>query len=176
MDISTKITIIRAGVKDVQRLTQLSIRTFVDAFGPDNRKEDMDKYVAEEMNEQKLAEELADVDNLFFIARDGEVLAGYIKLRAVKHPEALAAARPMEIERAYVLKEYQNKKVGATLIAYAEMIARQNRHDVLWLGVWEHNYKAIRFYERHGFRLFGAHKFVLGTDVQTDVLMKKELT
>ena len=42
----------------------------------------------------------------------------------------------------------------------------------LWLGVWEKNLSAIRFYEKNGFTAFGEHIFMLGTDPQRDVLMK----
>ncbi len=45
----------------------------------------------------------------------------------------------------------------------------------VWLGVWEHNYKAIKFYQDKGFVCFGEHVFVLGEDRQTDFLMKKTL-
>ena len=45
-----KVIITIATAQDATMLTELSITTFRDAFGPHNRKEDMDKYVAEEMN------------------------------------------------------------------------------------------------------------------------------
>ena len=47
--------------------------------------------------------------------------------------------------------------------------------EYVWLGVWEHNHKAIKFYQDKGFVRFGEHVFVLGEDRQTDFLMKKTL-
>jgi len=44
----------------------------------------------------------------------------------------------------------------------------------IWLGVWEKNTDAKRFYERHGFVEFGSHEFKMGDDVQTDILMRRE--
>ena len=41
----------------------------------------------------------------------------------------------------------------------------------LWLGVWEHNPRAIRFYAKCGFVDVGSHDFVLGADRQTDRVM-----
>jgi ribosomal protein S18 acetylase RimI-like enzyme len=45
----------------------------------------------------------------------------------------------------------------------------------MWLGVWEYNPRAQRFYEKNGFRIVGKHVFQLGTDPQTDLLMQKEV-
>ena len=47
--------------------------------------------------------------------------------------------------------------------------------DVLWLGVWKQNKKAIAFYTKCGFEIFGEQIFTLGSDPQQDWLMKKEL-
>jgi ribosomal protein S18 acetylase RimI-like enzyme len=41
-----------------------------------------------------------------------------------------------------------------------------------WLGVWEDNHRAIRFYEKNGFEKFDSHPFILGESKQTDLLMK----
>lgn len=168
-----KITI--ADASHAQALTELSIVTFRDAFGPFNKQEDMDKYVAEEMNVEKLGSELADGDNLFFLAWVDDEMAGYAKLRLYKEPEELANNKPIELERIYVLQKYHGKKTGSVLMSRCIAHATANNHDILWLGVWEHNYNAIRFYEQWGFKLFGSHPFVLGNDNQTDVLMKKKL-
>ncbi len=42
----------------------------------------------------------------------------------------------------------------------------------LWLGVWEKNEPAILFYEKQGFVPFDTHGFMLGNDLQTDILMR----
>jgi diamine N-acetyltransferase len=78
----------------------------------------------------------------------------------------------LEIERIYVLQEFQGKKVGQMLFGKAVEIAKQKNADYIWLGVWEKNIKAIRFYEKNGFVPFGKHLFKLGDDEQTDIMMK----
>ena len=47
--------------------------------------------------------------------------------------------------------------------------------EYVWLGVWEQNPRAIRFYEKNGFVAFDKHVFKLGNDEQTDIMMKLEL-
>jgi ribosomal protein S18 acetylase RimI-like enzyme len=54
-------------------------------------------------------------------------------------------------------------------------IAVDEGFDTVWLGVWEHNPKAARFYEKCGFQVFGSHAFWVGNDCQTDNLMKLQL-
>ena len=164
-----------ATIDDVAVLTELSVTTFRDKFGPLNSAEDMDMYVANEMNIDKLTAELADKDNLFFMAYYGEQPIGYAKLRTKEATDELRDKNAIELERLYVLQDHQSKKAGTALINYCLAYATTHKYDTMWLGVWEHNDGARRFYERLGFELFGSHPFVLGNDLQTDVLMKKNL-
>ena len=169
------ITIHTATTAHAPALTALGITTFVHAFGQHNTTEDMDKYVAEEMNQEKITAELSMPDNTFFLAWAGDTLAGYAKVRTANPDEQLAGFSPMEIERLYVLHTCQNKKIGEQLVDHAIAFARSRGHNLMWLGVWEHNPNAIRFYKRLGFAPFGTHGFMLGNDQQTDILMKKQI-
>ena len=81
----------------------------------------------------------------------------------------------LEVQRIYVLEDYKNMKIGKSLIDEAKEIANKENLDYIWLGVWEHNINAIRFYEKQGFVKFDTHIFKLGDDEQTDNLMKYTL-
>ena len=170
------ISIRLANINDVEALRDLSITTFWDTFSQANKKKYMDQYIAEAMSIGQLSKELNDDRNKFFLAYIDDSLVGYTKMRTIETPEELKSGNPIEIERIYVSKEYHSKKVGAALMDHSINYAINNNHDVIWLGVWEHNYKAVDFYKRWGFTLFGSHIFMLGPDAQTDVLMKRELT
>ena len=67
------------------------------------------------------------------------------------------------------------KGVGKKLMQTCHDIARQKGKKILWLGVWKENHRAIDFYKSWGFEIFGDQEFILGDDVQTDWLMKKDL-
>lgn len=43
----------------------------------------------------------------------------------------------------------------------------------VWLGVWEDNGAAQRFYERYGFQKVGEHGFTMAATTQTDWIMLK---
>lgn len=172
----TENTTIRiATINDAALLTDLSVTTFRQTFGEANSPQDMDKYIVEEMNCSKLSDELLDKDNLFFFAIINDLPIGYAKIRAANHFPELKSSNPLEIERLYVLREYQGKKIGAALMAQCIEYAMSKHHDMLVLGVWEHNHKAIHFYQQWGFEVFGSHMFRLGDDEQTDILMKKKI-
>ena len=81
----------------------------------------------------------------------------------------------MEIERVYVLAAFQGKKVGQQLLNKALEIANQKNMESIWLGVWEENPDAVRFYKANGYLEAGKHVFYLGSDKQQDVIMKLEL-
>ena len=95
------------------------------------------------------------------------------------HPQR-QQQRPLELGRLYVKKSYVGTGgYGSALLAECERVAVEEegyvRGDVVWLGVWEDNFPAQRFYERKGFRFVGQHVFQLGTDPQIDLLMQREL-
>ncbi|WP_139145003.1 MULTISPECIES: GNAT family N-acetyltransferase [Sphingobacterium] len=73
------------------------------------------------------------------------------------------------------LQDYHGKKVGQILYEKALEIALKKKSIYVWLGVWEENPRAIKFYKKNGFVEFDKHTFVLGEDEQTDILMKKIL-
>ena len=57
------------------------------------------------------------------------------------------------------------------------MLLHQKKYqkNLMWLGVWEYNPKAIAFYETLGFKVIGAHSFFMGEEEQTDLIMSKQL-
>jgi ribosomal protein S18 acetylase RimI-like enzyme len=58
----------------------------------------------------------------------------------------------------------------------AEDMARAWGADILWLGVWENNHKALGFYARSGFREVGEHVFRIGDQVDRDLILAKDLS
>jgi ribosomal protein S18 acetylase RimI-like enzyme len=165
----------RATVEDAALLCTFGIRAFRDTFGSANTAEDMNLYIDANFTPEKLRQELTDPLSVFLTVYDGEILAGYVKLRTGHEPAQLGPKRALEIERIYADVSYLGKRVGLTLMNEAIRHARMHNFEVLWLGVWEYNVKARNFYEKCGFETFGSHIFVLGTDAQTDLLMKKAL-
>lgn len=135
----------------------------------------MKSYLEKNFNPGQLELELKEEGTTYLLAQHGDSVVGYAKMKKQVQPDGLEEENCIEIERIYSTKEYLGKKVGKTLMEACLNLARQRGHKVVWLGVWEHNPRAIEFYEKWGFRKFGSHLFMLGNDLQTDLLMKKIL-
>ncbi|MBB3763264.1 GNAT family N-acetyltransferase [Sphingomicrobium lutaoense] len=169
------VEIVAVGPQDVAVLAAIGRRTFIETFESGNDPEDFADYLEKAFAEAQLLGEIGAVGSHFFFARvDGEV-AGYLKLNMDEAQTEKVAGRTLEIERIYVDGAFQGAGVGKALFDFALGIARDEGIEAIWLGVWEDNPKAIRFYERQGFEPFGVHSFTIGKDVQRDIMMRLEL-
>ncbi|OLY93593.1 Ribosomal protein S18 acetylase RimI [Cnuella takakiae] len=161
--------------EDVAQLQQIGRSTFAETFAASNSEENMNKYLEAGFATEKLAAEINNPHSQFYFAEvDGRVI-GYLKLNTGQSQTELQDLGALEIERIYVLQEFQGKKVGQLLYDKAIEVARQTGARYVWLGVWEENPRAIRFYQKNGFVAFDKHIFKLGDDEQTDIMMKLEL-
>ena len=160
---------------EINALQKISKETFVEAFSDQNSEENMQKYLQENLSIQQLTNELLNSESSFYIARMDEKIIGYLKVNFGKAQTDFKEDDSIEIERVYVLSEFHGKEVGKKLLDKAIEISREKNAKSVWLGVWEKNYKAIRFYQKNGFVEFGKHPFILGDDIQTDILMKLQL-
>lgn len=174
---SDQIIIRQAVVEDWELLTNLAYATFWDAFHdhPKNAPDDLAAYMETAFSPEQLERELADENSIFLIAEiDGE-LAGYARLIAGSTEHGITAERPIELNRLYSHQKFLGKGVGQTLMDACFERGRELGHDVMWLGVWEYNPRAQRFYEKNGFYEVGKHTFQLGSDPQTDLLVQRTL-
>ncbi|MEN9609376.1 MAG: hypothetical protein RLZZ628_190 [Bacteroidota bacterium] len=169
------ITIQKVTLGDIAALQQISRETFFETFAADNTEENMQQYLEEGFSTAKLEAELTDPNAEFYFALWDKQKIGYLKLNWGIAQTELKAQKALEIERIYVSKAFQGKKVGQRLYEKAIQIAKQKKVDYVWLGVWEANPKAIRFYEKNGFVVFDKHIFKLGADEQIDLMMKLQM-
>lgn len=169
------IIIRRATLNDIKILQSIGKQTFLETFAASNTEANMKLYLAEAFTEEKLTAELANPNAEFYFAElDGAVI-GYLKLNFGQAQTELKDDKALEIERIYVLQQFQGKRVGQLLYEKAIERATQKHIDFVWLGVWEENKKAIRFYEKNGFVPFDKHLFKLGDEEQTDIMMKLQI-
>jgi ribosomal protein S18 acetylase RimI-like enzyme len=168
-----KVNIRAAHANDAELIADLSRDTFYETFAEFNTKENMDMFMTGQFSKEKLMTEVMERGNIFYVAFIGDTPAGYMRMREVPNPAQLADVSAIEIARIYSVHQAIGKGVGSALMQQGITIAKEKQKQVIWLGVWEKNKRAIDFYTRWGFEKFGEHEFVLGTDVQTDWLMKK---
>ncbi|MHA6246552.1 N-acetyltransferase family protein [Pontibacter sp. CAU 1760] len=165
----------RAGTtQDAALLADLGWRTFEEAFGFDNRPEDMAAFRPTMYSPALQAAELADASTAFIIAEAAGEAVGYLKLNYKPAPNAIQAQKPLQIDRLYITRSSTGKGLGDLFMEISLQGARQQQCDVVWLTVWEHNARAKRFYQKYGFREVGELDFILGQDVQRDLYMQRE--
>jgi diamine N-acetyltransferase len=169
------ITIRFATADDAELIADLSRKTFSETFGYLNTKENMDKFLDEQFDHESLMDEVVEPGNTFLLVFDDEVPVGYAKMReGEKYPE-FGDSDSIEIARIYVINSVIGRGIGKELMRKCIFIAKELKKEIVWLGVWEKNNRAISFYKKWGFEKFGEHTFVLGDDLQNDWLMKKQL-
>ena len=163
-------------LSEAETVADIGRKTFYETWKSVNTEEDLQLYMSKSFDPEKLRKELEDEGVItFLLAYVDSELSGYVKLRNDRSNEQLKGTHSLELERIYVLKKFHDKKVGKALMDESISIAMEGKYEWLWLGVNQENFKAINFYKRYGFEVFGTKQLILGTAVDEDFLMKMEV-
>jgi GNAT superfamily N-acetyltransferase len=170
----------RAMAADAGALSAFAATVFRETFAPDNDPMDMQSYLTDAFTPEKQAAEIADGSCVCLIAEVGETLVGYALLRVEARDqrdpsEAHPVARRVELQRFYVEHAWHGRGIAPRLMAACVDAARTAGGATIWLGVWERNARAIRFYVNQGFTNVGSQEFQLGADLQTDRVMSRSV-
>lgn len=165
----------RCSEGDSNDLSKLSRRTFEEAFEDANNPDDFKDYINKAFSESQLKRELQNKNSSFYFVYVGLDLVGYFKLNFNTAQTEYKNQNSFELERIYVLSKFQGQKIGKSILQEVISMASAEKKNFIWLGVWQKNYDAIRFYEKFGFKKMGTHPYFIGKDKQTDWLMKYSL-
>lgn len=163
------IAIRRAAPADAAVLAALGRDTFVEAFGPCYRPEDLSAFLTRTYRPELEAAALATPGTRLFLAEDGGNPVGYAKLGPCKLPVDPLPPGAMELHRLYVRAAYHGRRVGSALMEAA--LAAVPPGAPVYLGVWENNPGAQRFYARYGFRPVGNYHFYVGEQADREIIM-----
>ena len=171
------IKIRRITPREAQALSEMAKSTFRDTFTGTCTEEDMQHFLDNYFNLQQTQKELNDPKDFFYFAEVDGVRAGYLRIMEdYRNFELMEKWKALEIKRIYVLKEFQGKGIAQALMDFALDYAKENKYEVVWLGVWEYNYRAQKFYSKYGFENSGhTHPFPIGNTPQTDFWLWKFL-
>ncbi|HTK31457.1 MAG TPA: GNAT family N-acetyltransferase [Candidatus Saccharimonadaceae bacterium] len=160
---------------DVPELAALGVRTFAAAFAGRVGDDALAQYLASAFSEAQIASELAAPGSVFLIARDGDTPVGYARVLADEPHASVPSRKAIRIVRIYVEHDRLGTGLGAALMNAVVSEARHMGGDALWLRVWEKNHRAIRFYERAGFRTCATLEFEMMGSPKTDLVMWRSL-
>jgi ribosomal protein S18 acetylase RimI-like enzyme len=161
--------------EDLGALREISWTTYTDAFGCLNTSSNMQAYLEQAFDVERLRDALAGSNSTFYFLYADDRLSGYLKLNEFEAQTDLFDPQALEIERIYIIKKFQGKGLGGVLLEKAIETAKLRKKKYIWLGVWEKNHKALEFYRRNGFYEVGKHSFWMGDEEQTDYIMRKDL-
>ena len=165
-----QIIIRRATIADAVKLSAISIQTFYDTFVGTCKEEDMTAFLKEYFNLKQVQAELSNENDFYYLAELNGRVVGYCRwMEDYTNFHLMKQWKSLELKRIYVLKEYHGKGVAQQLMNLVIQYAQSNQYQVLWLGVWENNHRAQKFYEKNLFVNSGhTHDFPIGTTPQTD--------
>ncbi len=167
------ITLVPCTLSHVSLLVKIGREIFEDTFAEQNNPEDLQTYLNHAFSIEKIENEISNPESEFYLAQMEEETVGYLKINWGLAQNELNLENSLEIERIYLKKTFWGKNISPILLNKAFERAEELKVDFVWLGVWEHNPRAIRFYEKQGFEKFDTHIYMIGEDAQTDWLMRK---
>ncbi|TKY88446.1 hypothetical protein EX895_002798 [Sporisorium graminicola] len=171
----------RATASDAAEIASLGGSVFFESFAHSMPAQDMDDYLKTSYSTQRIESEIQDhQSHLFYVARDDitKELLGFVQLNRSSQEPCLKIKPPntIELQRIYTHSKAQGRGVGSQLMGKALSYAVEQGYKAIWLGVWEDNLKAQKFYlQTHGFEKVGHHDFTMGSCVQTDWILERFL-
>ena len=166
----TAVAIRVATVSDAAAVSAFLHRQFNDTFAPHNTESDMLAYCTSAFSPAIQASEIADPNVTVFLAETASgQLVGVAMTRAGSVEPCVSDPTALEVQRIYGVG------VGRPLMRACLRHALWLGHRCTFLGVWEHNKRALAFYSRWGYRDVGSHIFPLGSDMQTDRIMQRDV-
>jgi GNAT superfamily N-acetyltransferase len=169
------VTLRAAAAEDAAALADIARETFLDMFGDLYPPADRDPYVAATYGEAIQRREIADKATAHCLAFEDGALIGYAKAGAYKLPVPAIDGRPYELHRLYLRSTAQGHGIADALMAWTLDCARAAGAEAIYLGVYQQNFRAQRFYARHGFEPFGEYFFIVGRVRDPEFILRRAL-
>jgi len=180
----------QARSEDAAQVSALIGSTWAKFFAYSVTESDLETYLTQTVSEAQIRKEIEDDSRYCLLAvrpakhtstgratttTTGSTVVGVAQLNFNTTEEGLTTSKPVKLDRLYIQPTEQGGGLAARLLQEAEAEVKRRGHNGLWLGVWEKNARAIRFYEKMGFIRRGEHFFWLGQSKRRDWTMEKSL-
>jgi ribosomal protein S18 acetylase RimI-like enzyme len=172
----------RATEQDTEALRSFAYKVFYETFAPYNTPENLTEYMRQAFSSEKIKAEILDPTNVFVVAELQQAFIAYYKLTTgfdrtdTALPAGIAEqSSSILLERFYVDFSWHGTPVAQQMMQHCLELAQSLKQQVLFLGVWEKNLRAQKFYQKWGFEIVGSHPFVVGDEIQIDFWMSRLL-
>ncbi len=183
------IRIFKLSVEDAEWLSLIAKKAYFDNYT--HLWHDDGAWYAERcFNAEQLRTELSDDNALFYGVKDGTDPLGFLKIN-INYPlskttcqskdlslltfETEEIPNALELERIYLTKKGQGKRIGQRLVQLTVDAARSRGIDMVWLKAMTLS-PAVSFYEKMGFKICGTMRLdfeQMKIEMRDMVAMKK---
>jgi ribosomal protein S18 acetylase RimI-like enzyme len=186
----------RATPDDAAQVSRLIGSTWAKFFAYSVSESDLETYLTTLLSEASIRAEIEDPSKYFLVAeretrlgpgwisnsdsgaterQEGPMIVGVAQINLTTKEQGLLSSSPVEMNRLYIDPKEQGGGLAAILLDSAVQTAKEMKYNGLWLGVWENNARAKKFYEKMGFEERGEHFFWVGESKRRDLVMEKSL-
>jgi ribosomal protein S18 acetylase RimI-like enzyme len=165
----------QASEADAALVSVLGTVSFYEAYYEQDDPHDLASYIRESFEIEKIRAELADPRTTFLIIFRAEKAVGYAILREGSKIDCIKSENSIELQRIYTIERVYGTGAGECLLKHCLATARQRGFATLWLGVWEENLRAQKFYAKYGFTRVGELAFPYAGTVGTNFVLEKIL-
>lgn len=164
---------------EVDKLRAISIQTLREKLGDLWTEQVIEDYIHDNLSYQALAKEVHRPGSYFYFLEEHQAfrkdIVGYIKLNYEEAQTEEGFDNTYEIEKIYVLREYQKQGFGRQLLNYAIQLGKNENKDGIWMGTDEENACIQSFCTKTGFEKIGEHVFILDDDISKNSVMMLEI-
>lgn len=171
------ISIRKAALADAKAISELGTHVWTQTFGHTVSPEDLKTYLTTSYSPSAIETDISNPSkDLILATTPSNEIIGFTLMTKGSSEDCLASfTNYVELQRIYVHPDHHGCGVGKMLAKAVEDLARQQGFENLWLGVWEENAKALRLYRKLGFKAIGTKEFLVGGQIDTDLVMVKRL-
>ena len=169
------LTVRRATGEDAGPLSELALRSFMEAFAAQNDPDNVAVYTSRVYGPAQQRAEIADPAIVTLVGEVEGRMAAYAQVRRIAPGPGVTGPEPVELMRFYVDRPWHGRGVAHRMMDAALETAGGMGARTVWLAVWEHNPRAMAFYTKRGFRVVGAQDFWMGGELQNDLTMMRPL-
>ena len=163
----------RATLADAEALSAIAIATYTETWGDSYPPQDLHDFLQAHYGIESQRTELSDPRSAVWLLLDADAVVGYLAAGANTLPHADARQGDIELKRLYILAAHQNGGHGARLMdAFMAWLDHPVRRT-LWVGAWEENFGAQRFYARYGCSKAGEYDFVVGDSRDREFILRR---
>lgn len=171
----TAVAVRRAKRSEAAAIAAICRLSFAAAHHEAFHEPDLASYLADAFNPRQIRTEMAVRQNIFLIAETAGEIVGVLRLKQGSPPPPIQLVAPIEVSRLYLHPEHFGQGIGSTLMLQALGTAVAIGAKSCWLGVWQRNRGAIKFYTRWGFQPIGTDRLTVGQSSPLGLIMTRSL-